>query len=349
MEVGVRPNSSQPLKVAIAEKEGTMKRRSVIQLAATAVATTGFAAFAQPATKTYPVKPIRWIVPFAPGGGTDVIVRLVAKELETELGQPLIIDNKPGGSTIVGAQALVNSPADGYTWMAANIDTLSANPHLYKKLPYDVSKDFEYAGLFVRWPMILVSNKNFGPTGATALLQSLHSEKNLNYASYGTGTMPHLGMALLAKQLGVSMTHVPYKGSAPAVQGLMSGEVSLMLLDLTTALPQIKAGTIKAYAMTTKERSPLLPDLPTLAEAGVANFDIYSWTGVILPRGVDRSVVARVSAALEKSASKPELKAIVLQRGAEPLTGSAEHFKSVIAQDAERLKRVVADNNITLD
>lgn len=326
-----------------------MKRRTLLQLACVVAACNTAAAWAQPGTRPYPTKPIRWIVPFAAGGGTDVIVRLLAKELEPELGQPIVIDNRPGASTIVGAKALMASPPDGYTWMAANIDTLAANPYLYKNLPYDVSKDFEFAGLFVRWPMILVSSKNFGPEGAAALLASLRTAKDLNYASYGVGTMPHLGMELLAKQLGVSMTHVAYKGSAPALQGLLSGDVSLMLLDLTTALPQIKAGNIKAYAMTTKERSPLLPNLPTLQEAGVKNFDIYSWTGVILPKGVDASVLARIASALDKAGNKPEFKKLVLERGAEPLTGTPTRFKTIVDQDAARLRRVIADNKIVLD
>lgn len=330
----------------------TMDRRLAIK--ATTALTLGAAGFLPAASRAqaarFPSRPVRLIVPFAPGGGTDVVTRLLAKGLESELGQTVIVDNKPGGATIVGARALLAAPADGYTWMAANIDTLAANPSLYKKLPYDVGRDFELAGLFVRWPMVLVASKQVNAENATALLNALRtSGRNTNYASYGTGTMPHLGMELLAKQLGVSLNHVPYKGSAPALQALMSGEVSLMLMDLLTALPQIKAGTINAYAMTTKQRSKLLPNLPTLQEVGVTNFDIYSWTGVILPKGVDQATLARISAAVEAVAKKPEFMNTVYERGAEPLVGGMTEFRKLVDSDSSRLKMIISDNKITLD
>jgi tripartite-type tricarboxylate transporter receptor subunit TctC len=324
-----------------------MKRRQLLKLAAAPMALATFPALSQ---GSFPSKPIRWIVPFAAGGGTDVVVRLLAKELEAELGQSIAVDNKPGGSTIIGAQTLLTAPPDGYTWLAANTDTLATNPHLYKKLPYDTHKSFDYAGLFARWPFVLVGNKNIAPDDIAQLLSSLRTRKDLDYyASYGLGSLPHLGMELLTRQIGAKMTHVAYKGSAPALQGVLAGEVSLMLLDVTTALPQIKGGNLKAFAVSTRERNPLLPQLPTLQEAGVANFELTSWAGVVLPKGVDPAVLSRISTALARGVKKPDFGKMILERGAEPFSSTSSQFKALVDSDGARLQKVVSDNNIVLD
>lgn len=329
-----------------------MQRRHILSILAGAFSGLLFAttAYSQPSAINFPSRPIRILVPFTPGGGTDVVVRMMAKELESELNKPVIVENRPGASTIIAAQALINAEPDGHTWFAANIDTLAANPSLYRNLPYDVNKDFRAAGLFVRWPMVLVSSNEFRAPSINKVIPMIKDQaEKLNYSSYGIGTMPHLGMELLAKHIGISLNHIPYKGSSPAVQAVVTNEVSLMMADVVTALPHIRAGKIKAHAVTMAERSKLMPELPTLQELGVEGFNIYSWTGIVVPKDVSDDVLAKISAAVQKVASSDKFTKRLSDIGGEPLNGNGDRFRKLIQNDGARLKKVINDNNIRLD
>ena len=244
----------------------------------------------------YPLKPIRFIVPFPPGGGNDTIARLIAQSLSGTLGQQVVIDNRPGAGGTIGAQAAAAAAADGHTIFLAGVATHGINPNLRRKLPYDAVKDFDAVSLIASAPHLVVVHPSL-PVKSIKDLIALAKAKpgTINYASNGAGGSSHMGVELFNMMTGTRMVHVPYKGLSPALTELMAGEIQLMFSSAVAMLPQVKGGRLRAIAMTGAQRSAAIPDIPTVAEAGVKGYETGSWYGVVAPAGIPKYAIERLS------------------------------------------------------
>ena len=254
----------------------------------------------------YPSKPIRWIVPSTPGDGSDITGRLIAEKISQELGQSVVIDNKPGAGGVLGSEIAARAPADGYTMIVGNAGSHGINAAIYSKLPYDVLKDFVPVALLCTAPNVMV----VGPatkvkTVAEFVAYAKGQAGKINYASGGVGSSSHLSAELLKSMAGVEMTHVPYKGAAPAVAAVMADEVNVMIGNLPPLLPQIRAGRVQALAVTTARRHTSLPDVPTLAESGLPGYSAYVWMGLLAPKGTPPEVVKKLHDAFKKAMEEP--------------------------------------------
>ncbi|WP_420994133.1 Bug family tripartite tricarboxylate transporter substrate binding protein [Cupriavidus sp. 30B13] len=302
------------------------------------------------AADNWPSQPLRWVVPYPAGGGTDVVARTLGQAITPALGQQVVIDNRPGAATIVGADAVAHARPDGYTLLTADTATLAANPALYKKLPYNADKDFVHVGMVARFPLILVATPNFP---ARTLKEAVeYAQKNpgkVNFASPGAGSPHHLAMELFMDQTRTKMTHVPYKGAAPAVQDLLAGQVDLMFLDLAAGQQNIVAGKVRALGAATPRRLAALPAVPTVAEAGVPGFEAYAWQGVVAPAGTPRPVVARLNAELVKALGSPDVQKRFEGIGVEPVSGTPEEFAQYARAESERWGKLIKAKGITVD
>src|SRR5437764_952865 len=275
--------------------------------------------------QTWPVKPIKWVVPFAAGGTTDILARTVGDKLSVALGQPVVVDNRPGAGGAVGADYTAKSPPDGYTIMGGTISTHAINASLYKSLPYDPIKDFVPITMIVRLPNLLVVNPEIPAKNVGELIALLKANPGkYSFASSGNGTSQHLSGELFKTMAGIDMQHVPYKGSPPALQDVVGGQVSMTFDNITTAWPLAKAGKLRALAVTTATRSAVAPDVPTLAESGLPGFEIGSWQGVFAPAGVPPEIVKRLNTEIVKILNQPEVKEKLTAMGAEVVGDSSE-------------------------
>lgn len=302
-------------------------------------------AFAQ----EFPSKPIRFVVPFPPAGSADILARLIGDKLAASMGQPFIIDNRPGAGAILGADLVAKSPADGYTLLYANTN-ISINPALHKSLPYDTAKAFAPVVNMVFIPnLILVAE--YVPAGSIADLVKLAkaSPGKLNYSSASNGTFPHLAMELFKLQAGIDIVHVPYKGAAAALNALVAKEVQVLSNDLLTALPHVKSGRIKALAITGTTRSPAAPDVPTMAEAGLKDYAAVGWQGVMVPAGTPAPVIARLNAEITKVLADPALREKFASQGLEVVTGTPQQFGEFVKKDTERWREAVTASGAKLD
>jgi tripartite-type tricarboxylate transporter receptor subunit TctC len=294
--------------------------------------------------QAYPSKPIRLIVPYPAGGGTDFFARTVGQRLADLLGQQVVVENKPGAATIIGAQVAATSPPDGYTVLIGDSSTLAVNPSLYAKLQYDPVKDFAPVTLTARFAMLLVVNPTLSK--ATNVKEFLHEAKKeggkMNYASVGPGTTHHLTMELFKQRTGLALTHVPYKGAGPAITDVAGGQVPVMFVDLAAGGPMIKAGKLRVLGVASAKRIAALPDVPTLAEQGIPGIDVNSWWGFVGPAGLPRDVVLRLNAEIRKALAEPELVAVLAKMAIEPSPGTPEAFAAYLAQEAARWKQVAA-------
>jgi tripartite-type tricarboxylate transporter receptor subunit TctC len=310
----------------------------------------GAAALALPAlvsAQAWPAKPIRLIVPFPPGGLIDNMARLVGPRLAQELGQPVVIDNKPGAGGNLGAAEAARAQADGYTLLMAS-PPLTISPALYASLPYK-PEQIAPVGLLGRVPNVLLVNPKSGINSVAELLARARREPGkMNYASNGNGTSLHLSAELFKNTAGVFITHIPYRGAAAAVTGLISGEVDMMFENLPSVLGQIQGGTVKALAVTTSRRSKTLPAVPTLAEQGMPAFDVSAWYGVAAPAGTPPVVIAAVEQALQKILREPEVMRAMESRGADVGFLAAAPMGTFMAADAAKWKRVADFAKITL-
>ncbi|CAM3254921.1 Bug family tripartite tricarboxylate transporter substrate binding protein [Cupriavidus taiwanensis] len=298
----------------------------------------------------WPSQPIRWVVPYPAGGGTDVVARTVAQAITPGLGKQVVIDNRPGAATIVGADAVAHAKPDGYTVLTADTATLAANPSLYKKLPYNADKDFVYIGQLARFPLVLVANPNFpARTLKEAIDYAQKHPGKVNFASPGAGSPHHLAMELFMDQTRVKMTHVPYKGAAPAVQDLLAGQVDLMFLDLASGQQNVQAGKLRALGVATPRRLTVLPSVPTVAEGGVAGFEAYAWQGMVAPAGTPKAVVTRLNAELVKALKTPEVQKKLEGVGVEAVSSTPEEFASYARAEAERWGKLIKAKGITVD
>ena len=313
-------------------------------------------AFAAPAfAQAWPSKPVRIVVPFAPGGTTDILARALAPELGKAFGQTFIIENKPGAGGNTGADLVAKSPPDGYTLLMGTVGTQAINPALYPKMPYDAVKDFMPISLFAGVPNVLVIN----PAKATAYkitdVKSLiaYAKANpgkLNMASSGNGTSIHLSGELFKSMTGTYMLHFPYRGSGPALLDLIGGTMDVMFDNLPSALPQIKAGKLTALAVTSSERSAALPDVPTIAEAGpVKGYEASSWFGLLAPAGTPPDIVNRLQQETAKALATPALKERLVSQGAIPSGNTPAQFTQFIAAETKKWAQVVKASGAKVD
>jgi tripartite-type tricarboxylate transporter receptor subunit TctC len=328
-----------------------MRRRQLLgRIAGVAVGSAAVAAGpSHAADAAYPNRPIRLVVPFPPGGSADVLARLMGERITAALGQPVVIDNRPGAGGILGADAVAKAVPDGHTLLFANTN-IAINPSLYKQLPYDTVKAFEPVVLMVYVPNLLLVNPAL-PVRDVAELVALAKARPgaLNYASAGNGTFPHLAMELFRLNAGVQMTHVPYKGAAPALNALLAGDVQVLSNDLLNGLPQVRAGKARALAITSTTRFPALPEVPTMVEAGLKNYSALAWQGLMAPAGTPKEVVARLNAVVNAALSDGVVRGNLTSQGLQVAGGTPQAFGEFIAQQTERWRAAVTASGATVD
>jgi len=302
------------------------------------------------AQSTYPTKPVRLVVPFPAGGTTDILARAAAQKLSEAWGQQVIVDNRPGAGGNIGAELVAKAPPDGYTLLMGTVGTHAINASLYSKLPYDHVKDFAPAILVAGVPNVLVVNPSLPVNSVADLIAYAKANPGkLNFASSGSGTSIHLSGELFKTLAGVQMTHVPYKGSAPALTDLMGGQVQLMFDNLPSSLAFIKAGKLRALAVTSTSRAAALPDVPTMIEAGVPGFEASSWFGIVAPAGTPREAVMRINGDVAKWLASPDARERLSSQGAIAAGGSPEDFARHIASDTAKWARVVKESGAKVD
>jgi tripartite-type tricarboxylate transporter receptor subunit TctC len=298
----------------------------------------------------YPTKPIRIVVPFPPGGATDILAREVAQKLNEAWGQQVIVDNRPGAGGNIGSELVAKAAPDGYTLEMGTVGTHAINASLYAKMPYDNVKDFVPIILVAGVPNVLEVNPSLPVNSVAELIAYAKANPGkLNFASSGNGTSIHLSGELFKAMAGVEMTHVPYKGSAPALQDLIAGQVQLMFDNLPPSLPQIKAGKLRALAVTSSVRAPALPDVPTVAEAGLPGFEASSWFGLLAPAGTSPAIVAKINAEVAKWLATPEAKENLAKQGANAAGGTPEDFAKHIAAETAKWAKVVKASGAKID
>jgi tripartite-type tricarboxylate transporter receptor subunit TctC len=309
---------------------------------------TAVAAAAPSAAQTFPSKPIRFVVPYAAGGATDLIARTIGEKLSASLGQPVVVDNRPGAATILGAQLVAKSEADGHTILMATSTTLAINASLYSKLTYDPVRDFAPVTLVIEHPFVLLVNPTVPAQSVQDLIALAKSKSGqLAYASGGSGSFPHLAMALFQSMTGIDVIHVPYKGSAPALTDLMGGQVAMMFDN--TALNYVKGGRLRALAVTTKQRLQVLPDVPAMAEAGVPGYELSAWQGVVAPAGTPGPVVEKLNGEIVRALKLPDVQARLTADGGHIITSSPEEFASYIRSEIVRFAKIVKASGARVD
>ncbi|MFZ0422740.1 MAG: tripartite tricarboxylate transporter substrate binding protein [Xanthobacteraceae bacterium] len=288
----------------------------------------------------YPEHQVTFIVPFAPAGGTDTLARLLGEKLEQALGKPFVVENRPGAGTVLATNFVAKSPPDGYTIMMS-VSSLAIDATLYKTLPYDPGKDLALVALVAFVPFILVVNPSL-PVNSVEDLIKLAKTKPLSYGSGGVGAFHHLAAALFASMTGIKMTHVPYRGTAPALNDLMGGYIQLMFADLGPALPLIKADKIRALAVTTKQRFAALPNVPPLSEAGVPDFDAAAWQGVIAPAQTPQPILAKLNSQLNSIVGMNDIRARMADLGMTPVgKGTVPELQQFLESDIARWSKIV--------
>jgi tripartite-type tricarboxylate transporter receptor subunit TctC len=305
------------------------------------------AAFAQ---SDYPNRPVRMIVPFPPGGPTDIVARPLAQKLTEALGQPVIIENKGGAGGTIGADSVAKSPPDGYTLLMGTVGTQAINVTLYPKLAYDPLKDLAPVALVAAAPVALVAHPSVAANSVAALLELAKSKPGtLTFGSAGSGTPGHLSGEIFKSMTGAKIEHVPYKGSAPAVQDLMGGQIQLMFDPVQSVLPHIKSGKIRALAVSSAKRAAILPDVPTIAEGGVAGYDTTAWWGVAAPAKTPMAVVNRLAAEIAKAVQSDELKARLQEIGIEALGLGPEEFAAFQKSEIAKWGKAVKESGAKVD
>ncbi|AVS64779.1 ABC transporter substrate-binding protein [Paracidovorax avenae] len=325
-----------------------MHRRTLLGSAAAAAALA-----VQPwarAQSDYPAQPIRWVVPYPPGGGTDVLARTVAEALRTPLGQQIVVDNRPGASTNIGAQIVATARPDGYTLMSADNALLAFNEHLFSKLPFSPEKDFTYIGGLSRFPLALVVHPGFEARNFQEFIAYARANPGkLNYASPGNGSPHHLAMEMFKNRTKTFLTHIPYRGAAPALQDVMGGQVPCMFLDLAAGLPVIQSGKVRALAIGSGRRAARLPQVPTLAEVGVPDAEVYAFQGVLGPAGLPPAIVGRLNGEINNALATPSVVQRMQDFGMEALPGTPEQFRAMARGEAKRWGPIIQAAGVKLD
>jgi len=324
-------------------------RRTLLAAAAGATLLAA-AAPAHAADAAFPQRAVKIVVPYPPGGPTDIVARVVGQKMSERLKQPVLIENRAGAGGNIGAEAVARSPADGYTLVVATT-AHAINPSLFKSLTYDVVKDFVPVALLTSVPLVLVANPSL-PASSVAELIALAQSRGpgaITYGSSGNGQSTHLAAELFNTMAGVSMTHVPYKGSAPALVDLAGGQVSVMFDTMLSAMPQVKAGRLRALAVTSAERSVAAPDLPTVAEAGLPGYAATAWNGLLAPAGTPPDVLAILNRAVNDALSDPEVRKRFAADGADSVGGTSEQFAAHIRTELDKWRRTVKAANVRID
>lgn len=299
--------------------------------------------------QNYPNKPLRLVVPYPPGGSADALARTIGKRLHEAMGEPVVIENKPGAGGTLGADAVAKSAADGYTLLFANTN-IAINPSLYKKLPYDTDKAFAPVVLLVEVPnLLLVSTDVKANNVAELIAYAKANPDKLAYASASSGSFPHLAIELFKLHAGVSMLHVPYKGAAPALNALLSKEVQVLSNDLVNGTQHVKMGTVKALAITGSRRSSVLPDVPTMAEAGLKDYVAVGWQGIMVPSGTPQAIITRLNTEINKALNDPELRTTLSSQGLDVIGGTPRQFADFIRKDTERWREAVKASGAQVD
>jgi len=328
---------------------------SVRALAVPIAATVFSAALAAPATAQsnalgFPSKPVRLIVPFSPGGASDILARFVAKGLTEKWKESVVVENRPGASGMIGTEMAAKAPADGYTLLFATISNLAVNPTLFEgRLPYDSVKSFAPLTLAASIPMLLVVNQNVAANSVPELVALMKTPPPLNYGSGGNGTSQHLAMEMFKQRTGVPATHVPYKSSAPAMVDLLGGQISLMFDNLNTALPHVKSGKLKAIAVTTAKRSPLVPNVPTVIEQGLSSYEMGTWFAFMAPAGTPLDIVRKINRDMVAVLTDPAANATLVEQGMEIIASSPEQLALHIRDEIAKWAAVVKTANIKVD
>ncbi len=304
--------------------------------------------------QTYPTKPIRFIVPFPPGGGTDTNSRALTQRIAKNTGWTFVVDNKPGAGGNIGAEQAAKAPPDGYTLVLGQTSNLAINPFLYAKPPFDPIKDFAPVALVSSVPLVIVSSarrKDGEPllTIKDFIQKAKSKPDSVTYASPGNGTVGHLAGEMIARIAGVKLLHVPYKGAGPALSDLIGGQVDLYLSTPQAAVGQIKAGTVRALAMTSAKRTAALPQVPTLAESGIKGAEVASWYGVLAPAKTPPDIVARLNVEVNKALVAPEVRESLTGEGGEVLGGTPEQFTAFLRAEQAKWSKVVKDSGVKLD
>jgi tripartite-type tricarboxylate transporter receptor subunit TctC len=323
--------------------------RLLFILSTVVMALTGFQASAQGAA-SYPAKPIRIVVPFPPGGATDILARAIGFELQKAWGQSVIIENKPGGGGNTGADLVAKSAHDGYTLLMGTVGTHAINMSLYAKMPYDAVKDFEPVVLVAGVPNLLVVHPSVNAKSVAELTALAKAQPGkLNVASSGNGTSIHLAAELYKQMAGVDILHVPYKGSSPAVADLLGGQVQMMFDNMPSALPHAKAGKLRPLAVTSLTRSAALPDVPTMDEEGLKGFNATSWFGLLAPAGTPKDIVAKLNVASVKALASAEMRERLAAQGADPVGNSPEQFAAFIKAEIDKWAKIVKASGARID
>jgi tripartite-type tricarboxylate transporter receptor subunit TctC len=298
----------------------------------------------------YPTKPVTIVVPFAPGGGTDIGTRIVAQKLSQLWGQPVVVDNKGGAGGNVGLELVSRAKPDGYTLLTGNVGTQSINPTLYKKLNYNPDTSFVPIGQFAELPFVLVVPVTLPANNAKELVALAKTQPGkLTYASSGTGGSPHLSAETFAISTGTQLLHVPYKGGGAAMTDLISGQVDMLFVSVLETSAHIKSGRLKALAITSSQRVPALPDVPTLQESGITGAESGSWLGLLAPAGTPPDIIDKISRSLQQVLAMPDVQQQLQGQGAVARGGTPAAFAALIAADRKKYARIIVDNQLTAD
>ncbi len=324
-----------------------LKRRTFALAAVAAAGTLSMVPFAAYAQAAFPSKPITIIVPFSAGGTTDILARVVGQFMSTDLGQPVVIDNRAGAGGNIGGQAAARATADGYTIFMGTVGTHAINQALYKKMPFDPIKDFAPLSRVAMVPNLLVANPSQPYKNVKELIAYAKANPGkVNFGSSGSGSSIHLSGELFKQMAGVDMQHVPYRGSAPAVSDLLGGQISIMFDNMPSAIAHVKGGKLRALAVTTAKRSPAVP---TIAESGVPGYEATSWFGLLAPAGTPAPVIAKLNASILKALANPEVKKKLAEQGAEAAGEKPEQFAAFIAAETAKWGKVVKESGASVD
>nr|WP_256981322.1 tripartite tricarboxylate transporter substrate binding protein [Bordetella genomosp. 4] len=298
-------------------------------------------------TPDWPTRPITLIVPFPPGGTTDLLARLVAREAGNRLGQNMVVENRPGAGGGIGAAAVARAQPDGYTVVMGTLGTQVTNQFIYAQMPYDSARDFAPVTLVANSPNVLLVSPKLGISTVAELLERARGTPGaLNFASTSLGGSPHLSGELFNSMAKVDIRHVPYKGSAPAMTDLLGGQVQMMIDNLPSAMGQIQAGTVKALAVTTPARVPLLPNVPTVAEAGLPGYEVNAWFGLLAPAGTPDAIVNRIYSAVANAVAEPAVRRQIEALGAIPVASTPQAFSDTIRADTDKWQQVIRNAGI---
>jgi tripartite-type tricarboxylate transporter receptor subunit TctC len=314
------------------------------------IALLAFAASAVAQAQAWPSKPIRYIVIFAPGGTTDILARLIAPKLSDALGQPVVVENRPGAGGNNGAEMIAKAAPDGYTIGSGTVSSHAINATLYSRLPYDPEKDFSPITMLATLPNMLVVHPSLGVNTVPELIALLKANPNkYSFGSAGNGTSQHMSGEMFKTMTGTSMQHIPYKGSGPMIADLLAGTISMSFENITTAYPPVKQGRLKALAVTTARRSFVAPDVPTMQELGLAGYDITSWQALFAPAGVPKEIIARLHAETAKALKAPDVAKRLQDLGLDAGGMAPEELAAIVHNDIPRLGKVVRDSGAKID